>query len=250
MTKYLIIEDERFAYTELQRMMKKLRPDYTLAGWAKSVEQAVELLSREGFDFLITDIRLGDGLCFEVFERQPTSVPVIFTTAYDEYAIKAFELNSIDYLLKPVEEADLSDALRKLEQHALVRPNSPQYADLAQNYQSHVHKNRFLIRLGDTYRYVLTADVAYFISEDKTTLLCTLEGKRYIIDYSLDQLEPMLPAAQFFRLSRACIANIKSIGRVSKFFGGRLSVALSPKTASDQLVSRSRVTDFLKWMDE
>lgn len=250
MTKYLIIENEKFAYAELQRMMTKLRPSYSLVGWAQSVNQAVELLEKENFDFLITDIRLGDGLCFDAFEQHRTSVPVIFTTAYDEYAIKAFELNSIDYLLKPVEESDLSDALRKLETNLLVRTNSAQYSEMAQNYQSHVHKNRFLIRLGDTYRYVLTADTAYFVSEDKTTFLCTLEGKRYIIDYSLDQLEPMLPSEQFFRLSRACIANIKSIGRVSKFFGGRLSVTLSPQTSTPVLVSRSRVGDFLKWMDQ
>lgn len=250
MTSYIIIEDEQFAHDELKRMMRKLRPDYSAAGWAQSVEQAVALLGRGGCDLIITDIRLSDGLCFDVFERQPTDLPVIFTTAYDEYAIKAFELNSIDYLLKPVEEEDLADALRKLESHSLVSACSARYADMAQSYLSHTRKNRFLIRIGDTYRYVPTTDAACFLSEDKTTYLLTSEGKRYIIDYSLDQIEPMLPEEQFFRLSRACIANIKSIGRVSKYFGGRLSVELLPMPSEKVLVSRGRANCFLKWMDE
>lgn len=248
MASYIIIEDERFAHDELLRMMRKLRPHYTAVGWAQSVEQAVMLVAQGGYDFIITDIRLSDGLCFDVFERQHTDAPVIFTTAYDEYAIKAFSLNSIDYLLKPVEEGDLADALDKLEKNMLVRTNSTRYADMAQSYMSHTRKNRFLIRMGDTYRYVLTADIACFYSEDKATFLCTMEGKRHIIDYSLDQIEPMLSAEQFFRLSRACIANIRSIGRVSKYFGGRLSVELTPLMQERVIVSRSRANDFLTWM--
>lgn len=250
MTSYIIIEDERFAHDELKRMMKKLRPDYQMVGWAQSVEQAVELVKAGGYDLIITDIRLSDGLCFDVFERQHTDAPVIFTTAYDEYAIKAFDLNSIDYLLKPVEEGELADALDKLELNMLVKTNSTRYANMAQNYMSHAHKNRFLIRIGDTYRYVLTTDVALFFSEDKTTYLYTMEGKRYIVDYSLDQIEPMLPGDQFFRLSRACIANIRAIGRVSKYFAGRLSVELTVGNLDKVLVSRNRANDFLTWMGE
>lgn len=248
MANYIIIEDERFAHDEIVRMMRKLRPEYSAVGWTQSVEQAVRMVAQGGYDFIITDIRLSDGLCFDVFERQPTDAPVIFTTAYDEYAIKAFDLNSIDYLLKPVEEGDLLDALGKLERNMLVRANSARCADMALGYLSHTRKNRFLIRIGDTYRYVLTADVAYFVSEDKATFLCTSEGKRYIIDYSLNQIEPTLPQDQFFRLSRACIANIRSVSRVSKYFGGRLCVALSPETAERIIISRSRAGDFLKWM--
>lgn len=248
MTSYIIIEDERCAYDELRRMMRKLRPDYTLAGWAQSVEQAVTLVGNGGFDLIITDIRLADGLCFDVFERRPSNVPVIFTTAYDEYALKAFRLNSVDYLLKPVEEGDLSDALDKLELNMLVRIGSSRYADMAQTYMSHTRKSRFLIRIGDTYRYVLTADAAFFYSEDKTTYLCTFEGKSHIVDYSLDQIEPMLDNDQFFRLSRGCIANIRAVSRVSRFFGGRLSVELSPQCPVKALVSRGRANDFLKWM--
>lgn len=246
--RYLIFEDERFACDELRRMMRILRPSYTLAGWAQDVEQAVELVARGGYDFIITDIRLADGLCFDVFERQPTDAPVIFTTAYDEYAIRAFDLNSIDYLLKPVEEGDLADALGKLERNRLVRTGSPSFAGMAQAYISHTRRSRFLIRIGDTFRYVPTADVTVFLSEDKTTYLCTAGGKRYIVDYSLDQIEPTLPAEQFFRLSRACIANIEAVGKVSRYFGGRLCVELRDGGTGKVIVSRKRAGDFLKWM--
>lgn len=113
MVKYLLVEDERFAYEELKRMMQRLRPSWQLAGWAESVEQAVLLLRQGSLDLMIVDIRLSDGLSFEIFEQCPVDLPVIFTTAYDEYAIKAFKVNSIDYLLKPIEESDLEAALCK-----------------------------------------------------------------------------------------------------------------------------------------
>ena len=118
MVKYLLVEDERFAYEELKRMMQRLRPSWQLAGWAESVEQAVLLLRQGSLDLMIVDIRLSDGLSFEIFEQCPVDLPVIFTTAYDEYAIKAFKVNSIDYLLKPIEESDLEAALCKFEHNS------------------------------------------------------------------------------------------------------------------------------------
>lgn len=250
MIRYIIIEDERFAYDELKRMISKLRSNYMVCGWAQSVEQAVALVARGDYDLIISDIRLSDGLCFDVFDRQPTDAPIIFTTAYDEYALKAFELNSIDYLLKPVEEADLDDALSKLEKNLTVRANSSAYAELRQSYLSHTKKQRFLIRIGDTFRYVPTTDISCFYSEDKTTYLYTNEGRKYIVDHSLDQIESVLPPENFYRLSRACIVEIKSIERVERYFGGRLSVSLKHDGMAKIIVSRSRATDFLKWMDD
>lgn len=250
MPRYIVIEDERFAFDELKRMMQKLRPDYVLAGWAQGVEQAVLLLEQTGLDLIITDIRLADGLCFDVFDRVPTSAPVIFTTAYDEYALSAFKLNSVDYLLKPIDEADLQRALSKFERNGLVRAGSQQYAQVERSYMSRTLKSRFLIRVGDTFRYVPTADVAFFYSVDKTTYIGTLDGKNHIIDYSLDSLEAVLDPRIFFRVSRGCIANIKTISRVSKFFGGRLNVCFKPECPVKVTVSRNRATDFLRWMDD
>lgn len=127
MTKYLIIEDERFAYEEIKRMIQKLRPDYLLAGWAGSLEQALLLLRQGGVDLVIVDIPLSDGLSFEMFEQYPVNIPLIFTTAYDEYALKAFKLNSIDYLLKPIDEKELEAALEKFERNNCPTPATPAY---------------------------------------------------------------------------------------------------------------------------
>lgn len=249
MIKYLLVEDERFAYEELKRMMQRLRPDYQLAGWAESVEQAVLLLKQGGIDLLIVDIRLSDGLSFEIFEQCPVDLPVIFTTAYDEYAIKAFKLNSIDYLLKPIEESDLEVALRKFERNSVLRSAAPQYKQLEQGYLAANKKNRFLVQVGDIFRYVETVDVAFFYSEDKLTYLHLFSGKKYIINYSLDQLETMLDRSVFFRVSRNCISNIKSISKSSRYFGSRLKLHFEPECPHEVLVSRSRVADFLKWVD-
>ena len=249
MIHYAILEDERFACDEIKRMMAILRPDYALKAWADSVERALSLLAGDVPDLLIADIRLSDGLCFDVFERKPVPVPVIFTTAYDEFALQAFRVNSIDYLLKPIKEDDLGKALAKFEANCLARPSSGQYKELEASYLQHVKKNRFLVSVGDTYMYVETSDIAFFYAEDRYVFLHTFSGKRYIVDYSLEQLEAMLDRRDFFRLSRGCIAHIKAVRKVSKYFGSRLSVSFSPECPHEVLVSRTRVGDCLRWLD-
>lgn len=249
MIDYIILEDERFAYEEIKRMMNVLRPDYNLKEWADSVERAVSVLTDDTPDLLITDIRLSDGLCFDVFERKQTHVPVIFTTAYDEFALQAFRVNSVDYLLKPIKENDLERALAKFEANCLTRPTSEQYKGLEASYLKNVKKNRFLVSVGDTYMYVETSDIAFFYVEDRCVFLHTFSGKRYIVGYSLEQLEAMLDRRDFFRLSRGCIAHIKAVRKVSKYFGSRLTVSFSPECPHKVLVSRTRVADCLKWLD-
>lgn len=249
MVKYLLVEDERFAYEEIKRMMQRLRPDYLLTGWAESVEQAVLLLQQGNIDLMIVDIRLSDGLSFEIFEQVAVDTPVIFTTAYDEYAIKAFKVNGIDYLLKPIEEEDLDRALCKFERNNALHSAAPEFKQLQQEYLTKSTKNRFLVQIGDAFQYVLTEDIAFFYSEEKYTYLHLFSSKRYIINYSLDQLESMLDRSIFFRVSRNCISNIKAIKRSSKFFGSRLKLHLSPECPLEVLVSRTRVNDFLKWID-
>lgn len=249
MIDYVIFEDEWFAYEEIKRMITVLRPDYKLKGWADSVERAISILTKDVPDLLIADIRLSDGLCFDVFERKQTNVPVIFTTAYDEFAMQAFRVNSVDYLLKPIKESDLERALAKFEANSLAKPNSEQYKGLEATYLKNVKKNRFLVSVGDTYMHVETPDIAFFYVEDRYVFLHTFSGKRYIVNYSLEQLEDMLDRHDFFRLSRNCIANIKSVKKVSKYFGSRLSVSFSPECPHKVLVSRTRVNDCLKWLD-
>ncbi|MDE6457795.1 MAG: response regulator, partial [Muribaculum sp.] len=184
MAKYIIIEDEQLAYNELKRMMMTVRPDWELCGWASSVEQAIILIKSTAADLLLVDIRLSDGDSFEIFDRIKTSVPVIFTTAYDEFALKAFKLNSIDYLLKPIEETDLEAALQKYESLRAITPESDSYAQFRNYYLSSNLKNRFLVQCGDIYQHIETRDGAFFYSEEKYNYLHTFSGRRYIIDYT------------------------------------------------------------------
>lgn len=249
MKKYIIIEDERFAYEELKRMMYVVRPDYELCGWASSVEQAIRLVSNLPVDLMLVDIRLFDGDSFEIFEHIKSFTPIIFTTAYDEYALRAFKLNSVDYLLKPVDEKDLDTALTKFENLQCTHPGSAGYERLRNNYMRVSTKNRFLIQIGDTYKYVETAAVAFFYSEDKYTYLHRFDGKRYIISYSLDQLETIIDSDMFFRASRNCICNIKGICRMSKYFAGRIKVVCKPECPHEIIVSRNRVGGFLNWIN-
>ena len=173
MAKYIIIEDERLAYEEIRRMMQRLRPDYMLTGWATGVEQAVLQLASGDIDLMIVDIRLSDGLSFEIFERTAADIPVIFTTAYDEYALRAFKVNSIDYLLKPVEEQALETALCKFERNRLPRTATPELKRLEATYMTGIRKNRFLVRSGDTFRYVETSDIAFFTARrNMSSFIC------------------------------------------------------------------------------
>jgi len=246
--KYLIVEDERFAYEELKRMMVKLRPGYQLEGHTKTVVDTINFLKAAAVDLILMDIRLADGNCFEIFNHVHVTTPVIFTTAYDEHAIKAFKLNSIDYLLKPFDEGELEAALGKFEHlfHHHSHQTSPKSIEQLLSLKT---KNRFLISRGESYHYIETQDIAHFYSEDGVVFLHTFKDRRYIINYTLDQLEQMLDIRLFFRVSRNCIGNVKAIENVSKHFNSRLKLSFLPECPHEVLVSRVRVPDFLRWMD-
>jgi len=246
--KYLIVEDERFASEELKRMMTKLRPDYLLEMQTKTVIDTIGFLKECVVDLILMDIRLADGNCFEIFNHVEVTTPVIFTTAYDEHAIKAFKLNSIDYLLKPFDESELETALDKFENifyNRSYKSNSKNFEQLL----SLKTKNRFLISKGENYHYIETKDIAHFYSEDGVVFLHTFNDRRYIINYTLDQLDQQLDNRLFFRVSRNCIGNVKAIENIAKYFNSRLKLSFSPECPHDVLVSRVRVPDFLKWMD-
>lgn len=246
--KYLIVEDERFAYEEVKRMISKLRPDYELEKQTKTVIDTIAFLKTSAVDLILMDIRLADGNCFEVFNHLEVTTPVIFTTAYDEHAIKAFKLNSIDYLLKPFNETELEAALIKFEK---IFQHVP-YTTSPKNYEQLLSvrtKNRFLISKGENYHYIETKDIAHFYSEDGVVFLHTSSDKRYIINYTLEQLEQLLDNRLFFRVSRNCIGNVRAIKNVAKYFNSRLKLSFSPVCPHEVLVSRVRVPDFLKWMD-
>lgn len=246
--KCLIVEDERLAYEELKRMLINLRPDYSIEGHTRTVIDTIKYLNEYSVDLILMDIRLADGNCFEIFNHIDVSTPIIFTTAYDEHAIKAFKLNSIDYLLKPFDEKELGRALTKFENIFPVRKSDNRIEKL-QHILEPRNKNRFLISTGDNYNYIETTDIAHFYSEGGVVFLHTFRDRRYIVNYTLDQLENQLDKHHFFRVSRNCVCNVKAIKEVCRYFNSRLKLTFSPACPNEVLVSRVRVPDFLKWMD-
>jgi len=254
--KVLIIEDEPFAAEELRRLLDLCVPGTDVLGVFDTVEDSVVWLRENPEpDLIFMDIQLADGLSFEIFKQVDVSSPIVFTTAFDNYAIQAFKLNSIDYLLKPIEEEALLGSLRKFEslKKTLVREksylNSSQVESLLTAHQREF-KSRFVIKSGDRIRHVSVEDIAYFYSSDDYTYLVTLEKKKFIIDYTLDDLINVLNDKEFFRLSRKYIARIHSIKEVNKYFNSRLKVFLEPPTEDEILISRARVPGFMSWLEK
>ncbi|MES2726635.1 MAG: LytTR family DNA-binding domain-containing protein [Bacteroidota bacterium] len=248
----VIIEDEPFARHELKRLITNVDSTIQFVKEIDSVQDAVEWLSSsQQFDIIFLDIQLADGLSFEIFDHVKITKPIIFTTAYDEYAIKAFQLNSIDYLLKPIEEKALQKALDKLnivkESFASQTIDTNKLRDLFQPVKT--YKSRFLTKIGDQYKFIPVDDVAYFYAERNTIYLVNSQGQKSIVDFRLDELEHQLDPKLFFRATRSYIVSIKSIRKVNKYFNSRLLIEVEPKAAEEILVSRVKVDDFLTWMD-
>jgi DNA-binding LytR/AlgR family response regulator len=197
------------------------------------------------------DIQLDDGLCFEIFETINLEVPVIFTTAYDEYTLKAFKVNSVDYLLKPIDEESLKSALVKFKK--LYGDNDPYKRDFRQllNEFRNQYKSRFLIKIGDKYRSVTAGEISYFHICERNVFLADNQGKDYGIDYSLEQLQNILDPRKFFRINRECIINIDAITQMHSYSSSRLHLTLkNEKEKEIFVVSRDKVALFKKWIDK
>jgi two-component system, LytTR family, response regulator LytT len=253
--KALIIEDEPHARAELKRLLKKLVPDWTIAAELDSVADACTFLATgPSFDIVFADIQLSDGLSFDIFSQIRVQQPVIFTTAYNEFAIKAFELNSIDYLLKPIEEKQLNKAIQKLEQ--VQRNYSTQSTALTADKlkllltPKQPYKSRFLIKMGDQYKYITTDQIAYIEAVDNAVYAVIDSQQKLLLDYKMEDLEKQLDPQLFFRINRGFIVQIAAIRKVHKYFNSRLRLELDPPVEEPVLVSRLKVDDFLKWMDQ
>ena len=256
--RYLIIEDEPLAQDELVRMLNALDPNFTLLASIDSVKESVEWFNNnEQPDIVFMDIHLSDNICFDIFNKVEITAPVIFTTAYDQYAIEAFKTNGIAYLLKPIEEEELVAALKKFRTltntnielssiHSHIQQLSTLNSQLATRNS---YKERVLAKVGDNYQHVAMQDVAYFYSEDHYTFVATKDKQRYIINYTLDTLVEQINPQQFFRISRQFIININAIDNISKHFNGRLKITVNPSFSEDIYVSRNRVQTFLAWLD-
>lgn len=247
--RFAIIEDETFAMCHLQKMVERLRPHWRLCFTARGVEQAVEMLrAYTDVDVIFMDIMLGDGDCFEIFRRIDFPSPVIFTTAYDEYAIRAFKVRSIDYLLKPVDEVELEAAIVKYEGMTGndVSVVSRNYASVAKE----LLKGRLLLRSGDNYTYINSEDIAYVLSEDNCVFVYPHSGPRRLTEFAnLQEIMERLDAHRFFQPSRNIITSIDAVAGVSKYFRGRLKVRLAAGgNTIETLVPAARKEEFLDWL--
>ncbi len=247
----LIIEDESFAADKLERMLKEVDPSINILAKLGSIKESVKWLSLNTADLIFLDIQLSDGISFNIFEQVSITTPVIFTTAYDEYAIKAFQLNSISYLLKPIRQRDLAESLQKYR--SLKSAFSIDYDLLLANIRGKEpdFKKRFLIQIGEKIRKIEVSEIAYFYVLEKNVYLRTFQGNNYSIEYTLDKLETMLNPSVFFRINRKYMVNMDSIANMVAYSRGRVKLDLKPNADDefDTVVSIDRSADFKKWLN-
>jgi len=253
--KVLIIEDEELAVTKLAQLVGQYDPTIQILGNIDSVEESVEWLQNNNApDLLFLDIHLSDGASFEILDKTKVECPVIFTTAYDQYAINAFKTKSVDYLLKPIIYADLKRALDKY--HSMFAKNQTGFVGdikaLTEILKNKVqqYKNRFLVKLGNSIKSISVEEVSYFLFEDRTTLLVKNDGRRYPINYTADGLEMTLDPLKFIRANRKFIISIHSIENIYPYFKGRLKLQLSPKQDAELVISAERTKQFKQWLDQ
>jgi DNA-binding LytR/AlgR family response regulator len=246
----LIIEDEKVAAQKLVGLIKISDPSVIIVEIIQSVKNAVQWLNtNEAPDLIFMDIQLADGLCFEIFEQTIVKTPVIFTTAYDEYALKAFKVNSVDYLLKPIAQDELNNAILKFKENKAPKEIPVQIFDSILQRLTNKYKNKFVINTGPHIKVFTTDDIQCFYSMEKCTFLQNNSGRDYAINYTLDQLEDLLDPARFFRINRKFIVSSLAIKDIMSFSNSRLKVKLTSNESDDLIVSREKVQDFKKWLE-
>ncbi|OWP62019.1 DNA-binding response regulator [Hymenobacter amundsenii] len=259
----LLLEDEYPAAERLQRILRQAAPEARVLAVLDTVAGALNWLdTNPAPDLILSDIQLADGLSLDVFEQTVVRSPVIFTTAYDAYAIRAFKANSVDYLLKPVKLTELTAALTKLREWRTPAAATPTIAaatdDPARRLErlldalprpDRQHKTRFLVRHGEQLLPLPAAQAAWFQSRHETTTLTTLDGRRFVVDYTLEQLETLLDPTQFFRLNRQLIAQLPAVQRLHPHFNGKLLVDLQPAPSEEVLVSREKAGAVKGWLE-
>jgi DNA-binding LytR/AlgR family response regulator len=246
--KVLIVEDEKPAADRLIKMLKETDSSIEVSGIVVSVASSVKWLeSNEAPDLIFMDVNLADGSSFEIFEKTKVNSPVVFTTAYDEYALEAFRVNSIDYLLKPVKKEELERAmsryrgmqsLQQIQVDALVK----------RIHQVPSYQKRMVIRYGEVIKMVDISEVSYFYTEDRIHYLCTFDNLRYPVDQNLDELESLLDPAVFFRINRQFIVNVNAIDRMQAWSKSRVKITLKPPSPHETVVSTDRSPVFKEWL--
>jgi DNA-binding LytR/AlgR family response regulator len=245
----LIIEDEKPAAERLKALAAPLLPQAAFHGHLDSISGALQWLQTHSApDLIFCDIQLADGYSFEIFEQLRVSSPIIFTTAFDQYAIKAFKHNSIDYLLKPIDPKELAYAIHKFKNQHI---NKGLDLNILQGLlkSEKTYKERFMVKVGEKIHTIPTPEISFFYSESKATFLQTKENRRYLIDYTLEQLESMLDSTSVFRLNRKYLASIDAIEGIFTYSNSRLKVKLKNCDDNDILISREKVGEFKEWLD-
>ena len=251
--KIIIIEDELHNLRLLEGMIKKIRPGWEVVQTFESVKSSLKWLRENPHpDLFFMDIQLADGLCFSIFDEVEIQSMVIFTTAYDNYAVQAFKVNSIDYLLKPFREKDLEAAIKKFEHFRTVAgpAGNHDYSDIlsAIRYGEKKYRKRFLVSRGAAWFKLAVEDVAYFFSETRITTAVTFHNQNHVVGFPLENLEEELDPEVFFRANRQVIVNIDAIEKIENYFGGKLKVRLNPPFEDEVIVSRLKAFDFKEWV--
>lgn len=248
--KLLIIEDEPRAANRLQKLIRTIIPQVGLMGIFESVRDAVHFLkTAPELDLIFADIQLADGLSFEIFKQIKVTCPIIFTTAYDQYAIEAFNTNGIDYLLKPIEEDRLRQAFDKMD-NLIPNHNLDEILDVlsAKAMTSKKYKSRFMLRVGEQIKTIATTDIKVFYSFDRATFILTQNNSNYIIEHTLDQLESLLDPNQFFRVNRKYFVSLQACKQIYAWSNSRLKIEV--EGVDDEIVvARDRVNNFKEWLD-
>jgi DNA-binding LytR/AlgR family response regulator len=256
--KVFIVEDEELAVKKLRKTLEAVDDTAEVVGIADSIRSSVNWLQNNPTpDLILMDIELCDGQSFEIFDKVQVKSTVIFTTSYDEYALKAFKVNSVDYLLKPVQKEDLKAALTKLENMKSMygaQNNSPSLnvdnlvKELQQKLQPKEFRKRFLVKHAQKLVSVDIEEIAYFYSDGRLNFFKTYDNRKFVVDYTMDELEEMLDPQRYFRISRSFYVSINSIDQIHDYFGNRLILHLKPAVDKEAIVSREKVTDFKVWM--
>ena len=251
--KILIVEDEELAVKKLQKTLESVDTTAVVTGITDSIQSTVEWLQQNPTpDLVLMDIELADGQSFEIFNLTEVKCPVIFTTSYDEYALKAFKVNSVDYLLKPVQKEELQAAITKFKK---LQPGAKAdisidtlVKELQQKLQPKEYRKRFLVKHAQKLVSIEVNDIAFFYSDGRLNFFKTHDNRKFVVDYTMDELEDMLDLANFYRISRSFYVSINSVEKIDDYFGNRLILGLKPSVDKEALVSREKVTDFKKWM--
>ncbi|HOX83232.1 MAG TPA: LytTR family DNA-binding domain-containing protein [Chryseolinea sp.] len=251
--KVLIIEDEPQAAKRLESLITSLEPQAEILSKIDTVKNAVQWIkSNPAPDLIFMDIQLADGISFQIFEQCAVTSPVIFTTAYDAYALKAFKVNSIDYILKPIDKDEMGAALKKFHSVNRSSQNSKLVLDnIGQAIQmlTKKYKTRFVIKVGEHLKSVEVSDILFFFSLEKATFCQTKDGRKNILDFTLDQLEEILDPSRFFRINRKHIVAADSIQDMISYTNSRLKLVLKTSDDNDVIVARERVQEFKDWLD-